>query len=124
MKRLQSPTGPQLNLPLFAQSPAQLPPHCSKDLALELVRREIQASDALTIDQAADRLGVSKTSVQPMIGRNLLAATQVIRYAPWEIRPEALDSAQVRRAVKAIKRRERFPRTEADNNQDDLFSIS
>jgi excisionase family DNA binding protein len=90
----------------------------------QLVRKEIEASDALTIDQAADRLGVSKTSVQRMIGRKLLAATQVIRFAPWEIRPEALDSAQVRRAVEAIKRRERFPRTEADNNQDDLFSIS
>jgi excisionase family DNA binding protein len=90
----------------------------------QLVPKEIEASDALTIDQAADRLGVSKTSVQRMIGRKLLAATQVIRFAPWEIRPEALDSAQVRRAVEAIKRRERFPRTEADNNQDDLFSIS
>jgi hypothetical protein len=61
-----------------------------------LVRREIEASDALTIDQAGDRLGVSKTSVQRMIGRKLLAATQVIRYAPWEICPEALYSAQVR----------------------------
>jgi excisionase family DNA binding protein len=90
----------------------------------QLVPKEIAASDVLTIDQAADRLGVSKTSVRRMIGQKLLAATQVIRYAPWEIRPETLDSAQVRLAMESIRRRERLPRTKAANNQDDLFSIS
>jgi hypothetical protein len=36
MKRLQNPTETQLNLPLLTQSPVQLPPHCSKDLALAM----------------------------------------------------------------------------------------
>jgi excisionase family DNA binding protein len=90
----------------------------------QLAAKDIQVGKTLTMEQAADRLGVSKTSVRRMISQKLLAATQVVRYAPWEIQPEALELAPVRLAVEAIKRGEGLPRTEAANDQDNLFSIT
>lgn len=90
----------------------------------QLVSHETKASNALTIEQAADRLGVSTTSVRRMIGQNLIAATQVVPYAPWEIPLEALEPEPVRLTVEAIKRRGRLPRTEAADSQDNLFSIT
>jgi DNA invertase Pin-like site-specific DNA recombinase len=59
----------------------------------------------LTMDQAADRLGISATAVRRLLRRKILPGTQAIPWAPWEIRPEALDSEVVKRAVEAIRRR-------------------
>jgi len=67
-------------------------------------------SRALTMEQAADRLGISATAVRHMIERKLIPATQIVPCAPWEIAPEALDSAAVRAAVEAVKRGRGVPR--------------
>jgi hypothetical protein len=61
-------------------------------------------SATLTMEQAADRLGISTTAVKHMIERKLIPATQVVPCAPWEIAPEALDVEAVRAAVDAVKR--------------------
>jgi Helix-turn-helix domain len=61
-------------------------------------------SRALTVEQAANRLGISTTAVRHMIERKLIPAMQVVPCAPWEIAPEALDSKAVRAAVEAVKR--------------------
>ena len=60
-------------------------------------------SSALTMEHAADRLGISTTAVRHLIERKLIPATQVVPCAPWEIAPEALESKAVRAAVDAIK---------------------
>jgi hypothetical protein len=67
-------------------------------------------SRALTMEQAAVRLGISATAVRHMIERKLIPATQIVPCAPWEIAPEALDSAAVRAAVEAVKRGRGVPR--------------
>jgi DNA invertase Pin-like site-specific DNA recombinase len=67
-------------------------------------------SRALTMEQAADRLGISTTAVRHMIERKLIPATQVVSCAPWEIAPEALDSKAVQAAVEAVKRGRGVPR--------------
>jgi hypothetical protein len=67
-------------------------------------------SRALTMEQAADRLGVSTTAVRHMIERKLILGAQIVPCAPWEIVSEALDSDVVRAAVEAIKRGRDLPR--------------
>lgn len=62
------------------------------------------------MEQVADRLGISTTAVRHMIERKLIPATQIVPCAPWEIAPEALDSAAVGAAVEAIKRGRGVPR--------------
>jgi hypothetical protein len=61
MKRPQNPANFQLNLPLLAQRPAQLPPHCSKDLALAL---------------AELLLSVARACIDGQIGENDASQTQ------------------------------------------------
>jgi DNA invertase Pin-like site-specific DNA recombinase len=79
-------------------------------------------SSALTMYQAADRLGISTTAVRHMIARKLIPATQVVPCAPWEIAPETLDSEAVRAAVEAIKRGRDLPRDQ-DLDKDGSLSL-
>jgi len=44
----------------------------------------------VTLQEAAHRLGVSTSSVQRMIDRKILPATQVVPCAPWEISADAV----------------------------------
>ena len=62
---------------------------------------QARPSDTLTLEQAAERLGVSATCVRHMIERKLIPATQVVECAPWQIPVSALDSHDVRKAVHA-----------------------
>jgi DNA invertase Pin-like site-specific DNA recombinase len=80
--------------------------------------------DILTMEQAAQRLGVSPTTVRRLIEQKKLAATQVVPCAPWQIAIAALDSAAVRTAVKKIKKGVRIPRTLLDDKQQRMFSKS
>ena len=66
-------------------------------------------SDALTMDEAATRLGVSPTTVRRLIEQKILIASQVVACAPWEIHIHALDSTEVQEAVKRIKSGARIP---------------
>ena len=80
--------------------------------------------DILTMEEAAQRLGVSTTTVRRLIEQKKLAATQVVPCAPWQIAIAALDSAAVRTAVKKIKKGVRIPRTLLDDKQQRMFSKS
>ena len=77
---------------------------------------------ALTLEEAADRLGVSATVIRRMIKENKLPATQVVACAPWEISAKALETEAVEKEAKNIKGRVRVPRTQAMNQQEVMFS--
>jgi hypothetical protein len=77
----------------------------------------------VTIEEAAQRLGVSSTSVRRLIQLKKIAAHQVVACAPWQIPVEMLDSEAVRKAVKDIKARVRAPRTHAGGQQQTIFSV-
>jgi excisionase family DNA binding protein len=78
----------------------------------------------LTLEQAAQYLGVSANSVRRMIKQEKLKADQVVPCAPWRISVATLESEAIREAVQLIKDGSRSPRTQPDRNQEVLFSIS
>jgi DNA invertase Pin-like site-specific DNA recombinase len=57
------------------------------------------APATLTLEQAAERLGVSATVVRKLIENKKLQATQIAPAAPWEIPIAALDAEPVRHAA-------------------------
>lgn len=64
----------------------------------------------LTMEQAAQDLGVSPNSVRRLIADKILPAHQVVWCAPWQIPVEALQSTTVQEAIRAIQQRQRGPR--------------
>jgi len=58
----------------------------------------------LTLEEASERLGVSHKIVRRLIDSKIIAATQVVPWAPWEIPAEAIQSEQVLREIAAVKR--------------------
>ena len=76
----------------------------------------------LTMAEAAQRLGVSTSSVRRLIEEKKLTATQVVPCAPWEIQVMALESEVVRQAVENIRLGKRLPQTLVDDGQQSLFS--
>jgi excisionase family DNA binding protein len=65
----------------------------------------------LTLEDAAEELGVSNTVVRRLIREKVLPAEQVVRYAPWLIRREDLLSPAVQAAVQAVQEGRKRPRT-------------
>jgi hypothetical protein len=82
------------------------------------------ASTFLTLEQTAERLGVSANSVRRMIQRKTLPACQVVPTAPWRIAVEALESDRVKQAVKNINIKDgvRSPRAQTTTDQQAIFS--
>lgn len=78
-------------------------------------------AQTLTLEQTAERLGVSATCVRHMIERKLIPATQAIECAPWQIPVRALESAEVMNAVSAVKNRLRR-NGRKPKEQQDLFN--
>ena len=56
----------------------------------------------LTLDQAADRLGVGPWVLRRLITRGILQATQVVPCAPWQLDPSELDTDTIRQAATAV----------------------
>jgi hypothetical protein len=77
--------------------------------------------DMLTMAEAAQRLGISTTSVRRLIEQKKLTASQVVECAPWQIPVAALQFEEVRNAVENIKRGARIPRTPPDEKQQSIF---
>jgi hypothetical protein len=67
------------------------------------------APSLVTMDDAAQELGVSAMTIRRLITRKILPATQPVPYAPWAIRREDLARAAVQRAVEAVKMERRLP---------------
>jgi len=59
----------------------------------------------LTLEEASERLNVSHKVVRRLIDSNKIQATQVVPWAPWEIAAEAIESEEILREVRNIKRR-------------------
>jgi DNA invertase Pin-like site-specific DNA recombinase len=67
-------------------------------------------TDWVTLEGAAERLGVSNTVVSRLIKTGTLPAAQVVRYAPWIIEVADLDLPAVQADVKAVRRGRKLPR--------------
>jgi hypothetical protein len=78
------------------------------------------ASNRLTMEQAATKLGVSATLVRNLIKAGVLPATQVVPCAPWEIDAQAIDTEAVQDAVRRAQARIR-PRTRTAGEQTSMF---
>jgi len=76
----------------------------------------------VTLEQAAERLGISATSVRRMIKQQKLPASQVVPCAPWRIAVASLDSEPVREAVHNIRHGLYTPQTPTARDQRLLFS--
>jgi DNA invertase Pin-like site-specific DNA recombinase len=72
---------------------------------------EAQATSMLTLNQAADRLGVGPWVLRRLITRGILQATQVVPCAPWQLDPSVLDTDAIRNAAKEVRGRKRRPRS-------------
>jgi len=70
---------------------------------------EAAAKPMLTLNQAADRLGVGPWVVRQLITRGILEATQVVPCAPWQLDPVVLDTEAIRHAAQAVQHRTRRP---------------
>lgn len=66
---------------------------------------ERQERGELTLDEAAERLGVSPSTVQRLIAEKFLAATHLCKGAPWVIRASDLDADAIRQIAAARKSR-------------------
>lgn len=66
-------------------------------------------SSVVTLNQAAERLGVGPWVVRRLIQQGLVKATQVVRSAPWQVQVASLDTEQARRGALAITSRRHRP---------------
>jgi excisionase family DNA binding protein len=66
---------------------------------------ERQERGELTLDEAAERLAVSPSTIQRMIDEQSLAATHLCKGAPWVIRAVDIDAPAIRQLAAARKSR-------------------
>jgi len=75
-----------------------------------------EETDLITLEQAAERLGVCAWSVKKLISSKLIKAEQVVPYAPWAIPDQELNNDEVKIAIKRIRegqnRRDQYSRCE------------
>ncbi len=71
-----------------------------------------KSEDWLTLNQAAEILNVSFTVVRRLIKLGDLPAKQVVKYAPWIIERQDLDSPAIQRKIQAIHAGKRSPSTD------------
>jgi DNA invertase Pin-like site-specific DNA recombinase len=65
--------------------------------------KSARARNTLTAEQAAERLGVSMRTVRELLRTNVLAGTQVVKFAPWQIPVDALSAAAVVERIRRIR---------------------
>ena len=71
----------------------------------------------MTLEEAAERLGVSHKIVRRLIDSKLIPASQVVPLAPWEIPAEAIQGEHVLREIAAVKRGDRGKQKREDSAQ-------
>lgn len=59
--------------------------------------------NVLTLGEAARHCGVSTATIRNLVAGGLLKRTQAVRWAPWEIRRDDLDSRQVQKALNRLR---------------------
>lgn len=82
---------------------------------IEVFDPKIDGVTSLTMEKAAQALGVSSMTVRRMIQRGILPAKQPVAHAPWSIAREVLTSEPVKRAVHAVKQGRDLPLTASDD---------
>jgi hypothetical protein len=75
----------------------------------------------ITMQQAAETLGISDASVRQLIEQKTLPAKQVVKFAPWMIERAHLILPAVHRAVRLIHTGRRSPSRVASNAQTPMF---
>ena len=66
--------------------------------------RRAAAAEVMNLRQAAEQLQISPEAVLRLIQSGVLAAKQIVRYAPWMIPRAELEKTSVRAAVASIKK--------------------
>ncbi len=80
--------------------------------------------NTLTIEQAAELLGISASTVRQLIIQwKVLPATQIVAYAPWRIERDSLELTAVKQEVERIKKRVQSAMREMGETPS-LFSIT
>lgn len=87
--------------------------------------RRADPEDVLTGQQAREYLGIGYNGLLALIRRGLVHTHQVTDFAPWRIPRAELDSEEVRKLVRALKKTGRCPAgggsPETQNSQTSLF---
>ncbi len=78
-------------------------------------------SDVVTLEIAAERLGICAQSVKSLINEQIISATQVISYAPWAISCSELEKKEVLEAADRIKQRMNRKSPPCCENQLEIF---
>jgi hypothetical protein len=76
----------------------------------------------VTLEQAAERLGVAIKTMRRLIDEKVVCATQVVPCAPWQVCAEALESESVFRRIREIRSRIRAPQASDSDEQSTLFA--
>ena len=79
-----------------------------------------QQDSRLNLRQVAEQLAVSTTIVRRLIASKVLAATQVVPGAPWEIDAAVIALPEVIQAARALRNRERSQRCPGDERTPSL----
>lgn len=66
-------------------------------------------ADWITLERAAESLGVSNTVIKRLIKQGTLPAKQVVPYAPWVIEIADLDLPQVKSEIEAVRKGRKLP---------------
>jgi hypothetical protein len=87
--------------------------------------RRAAPEDVLTGQQAREYLGIGYNGLLALIRRDVVHTHQVTDFAPWRIPRAELDSEEVRKLVRALKKTGRCPAgrgsPETQNSQTSLF---
>ena len=76
----------------------------------------------LSLKQAETYSGASDTTIKRLVDAGLLPMTQIVPYAPWEIKQEDLDAAPVQKIFEHLKRTGKLIlKGDAPNKQQELF---
>ena len=81
---------------------------------------QARAKPMLTLNQAADQLGIGSWVLRRLIKRGIVEATQVVPCAPWQLDPSTFDTGAIGKAAKEVQRRTLRPTT-ADADRHNLM---
>jgi DNA invertase Pin-like site-specific DNA recombinase len=76
----------------------------------------------ITLEQAADILGVAIKTMRRLVDENIVSASQGVPCAPWQISAADLQSERVSQRLREIRSRTRAPQVAASESQSTLFS--
>jgi DNA invertase Pin-like site-specific DNA recombinase len=76
----------------------------------------------VTLEKAAEKLGISQDSVRGLIKKGVISANQVVAFAPWCVTIEDLEKEEVKQAAAAIAQRRPWRwRSPSRRDQPELF---